>query len=388
MAERNPAGGWTREWQAMQQQFLSAWRDAVGQSGSGGAVPLQEGLEFWSRLASGQTGHEDLTERMLAGTRQVVEMMQAALDASGAAGKAGSGLDVEEWRRAMAASLGAFGLDRNPVLDALRSATGDGAASFEQLAENARDAFGAIAGPARAWLSAPTFGLAREAQERQQRLARALTEQAESERAYQQLLLKASQLGLHKFEGKLAERDAPGRRVRSGRELYDLWIDAAEEGYAEVALSAEFRAAYAAMVDAQMRLRQSIQREVELFTGQFGMPTRSEVDSAHRRIADLTRRLAVLEEGSSQEAMPAAAAPVARARPLKAAPVTAKAGATRATTSSRPRAKPTPAPSRVAVRVPKPAKGSKAGKSSFAERLAQSRASAPKASRRSKGAKA
>jgi class III poly(R)-hydroxyalkanoic acid synthase PhaE subunit len=148
----------------------------------------------------------------------------------------------------------------------------------------------------RGWLSLPTFGPTREAQERQQKLARALVEQAEAERAYQVLLLKASQLALAKFEGKLAERDAPGRQVRSARELYDLWIDAAEEGYAEVAMSPEFRVAYAKMVNAQMKTRQAIQREVELLSGQFGMPTRSEIDAAHRRIADLGRRLAAIEE--------------------------------------------------------------------------------------------
>lgn len=379
MADRDPTAGWTREWQAMQQQFLTAWQDAMSQTGAKGGIPLKEGLEFWTQLAGARTGQEDLTERMVSGTRQVIDLMQGALAAAGGAGKAGAAPDLEGWRNAMASSLGSFGLDSNPVLEALRSATGHGAESFEELATGAREAFGALAAPARAWLSAPTFGLAREAQERQQKLARAFAEQAESERGYQQLLLKASQIGLKKFEGKLAERDSPGRQIRSGRELYDLWIDAAEEGYAEVVMSPEFRAAYAAMVDAQMRLRQSIQREVEFLSGQFGMPTRSEIDSAHRRIADLTRRLAVLEEsvGVDAEATPA---PVA-ARTATAKVVAGKAPG-RAKPTVQPRSKPRPAPTSKASRPVRAEKGS------FAERLAQARGGKSKSSRRSKGDKA
>lgn len=379
MADRDPTAGWTREWQAMQQQFLTAWQDALGQSDVRGGVPLKEGLEFWTRLVGAGTGHEELTERMVSGTRQVIDLMQGALAAASGVGKPGATPDLEGWRDALAASLGSFGLDSNPVLEALRSAAGNGAESFEQLAAGAREAFGALAGPSRAWLSMPTFGLAREAQERQQKLARAFAEQAESERAYQQLLLKASQLGLKKFEGKLAERDTPGRQIRSGRELYDLWIDAAEEGYAEVALSPEFRAAYAAMVDAQMRLRQSIQREVELFSGQFGMPTRSELDSAHRRIADLTLRLAVLEEG------------VAGAFVQEPAPAAARTATTRAVADKpRGRAKPTSQPRSKprAAAAAKTSKPVKAGQSSFAERLALARGSKPQSSRRRKGGKA
>lgn len=296
MAEQDPNAGWTREWQAMQEQFLSAWRDAMQGTGTAKSLPLHEGLDLWTRLTSGQGGYDELIERMISSARQVVDLMQQAMEAAGAVGRATSGGEAEGWRRTLSQMFGALDVSRNPVLDALRSATGTGAESFEQMAELASGTMHALAGTMRGWLSLPTFGPTREAQERQQKLARALVEQAEAERAYQVLLLKASQLALAKFEGKLAERDAPGRQVRSARELYDLWIDAAEEGYAEVAMSPEFRVAYAKMVNAQMKTRQAIQREVELLSGQFGMPTRSEIDAAHRRIADLGRRLAAIEE--------------------------------------------------------------------------------------------
>jgi len=374
MAERDPISGWTREWQAMQEQFLAAWRDAMRDSTTAKGIPLHECLDLWTRLASGQAGQDELTERMLGSARQVVDLMQRAMEAAGAAGRAAGGGDAEGWRRSLAQTFGALDLSRNPVLDAMRSATGTGAESFEQFAIQARAAMGALAGPVQGWLSTPTFGLAREAQERQQKLVRALAEQAEAERAYQALLLKASQLALAKFEGKLAERDAPGRQVRSGRELYDLWIDAAEEGYAEVAMSPEFRGAYADMVNGQMRVRQAVQREVELISGQFGMPTRSEIDATHRRIADLSRRLAALaERGAGDGASMATPAP-------------ARAPATRPRTPPRPKPKAAPAATKRAAKS-RAAKPVQATQASFADRLAESRANAKQPTRRGKGAK-
>jgi class III poly(R)-hydroxyalkanoic acid synthase PhaE subunit len=93
------------------------------------------------------------------------------------------------------------------------------------------------------------------------------------------------------FQDKLAEREEPGRQLTSARALFDLWIDAAEEAYAQVALSPEFREVYGAYVNAQMRLRNGMQGEIEQVCAAMGMPTRTEVDAAHRKIAELERVL-------------------------------------------------------------------------------------------------
>src|SRR5690606_9996916 len=77
-------------------------------------------------------------------------------------------------------------------------------------------------------------------------------------------------------------REEPGRQIETPRALFDLWIDAAEEAYAEIALSPEFRRAYADLVDAQMRVRAGLQGQVEQVCATLGMPTRTEVDAAHR----------------------------------------------------------------------------------------------------------
>src|SRR5690606_33820757 len=102
--------------------------------------------------------------------------------------------------------------------------------------------------------------------------------------------------------------EEPGRQIETPRALFDLWIDAAEEAYAGIALSEEFRQVYGRMVDAQMRLRAGMQRPVEQMCSTLGMPTRTEVDAAHREIVELERALRRLRDAVEGGPMPAAPA--------------------------------------------------------------------------------
>ncbi|HEY4353907.1 MAG TPA: poly(R)-hydroxyalkanoic acid synthase subunit PhaE, partial [Paraburkholderia sp.] len=90
----------------------------------------------------------------------------------------------------------------------------------------------------------------------------------------------------------------PGRQIDSIRALYDLWVDAAEEAYAEIALSDDFRKVYGDVVNSQMRVRSQMQQEVERIGVDLGMPTRSELNSVHKRLHDMRRELR-----DSQEAL-------------------------------------------------------------------------------------
>lgn len=149
---------------------------------------------------------------------------------------------------------------------------------------------------ARAWMGLPTFGFAREHQARWQQLALAQIDHQDSSRAFAELMNEAAQQAFVAFERKLGERSTPGQQIESTRALFDLWVDAAEEAYAEIALSPRFREAYGALVDSQMRLRSAVQREIELMGELLGTPTRTEVDAAHRKIVQLEREVRRLRD--------------------------------------------------------------------------------------------
>ena len=281
---------WQRNFEALTRQYWSAWGESLRAAGGQPAVPAgmpgwQDAVQWWSRLAhGGRSEANDLVERFNAQARHWFGQMQQV--SARFAGQNHSAAQIADaWKQA----LGAAG--ENPFPEIFRAMRGHGQQGLDQWIEDASPWLDAMRREGLSWLSLPAFGIGREHQERQQALARANVEYQDKSAAYNALMARSGQRAFELFEDKLAERSEPGRQLASARALFDLWIDAAEEAYAEIALSPEFRQVYGELVNAQMRLRNGIQKEVELACGLFGMPTRGEMDAAHRKVAELERQL-------------------------------------------------------------------------------------------------
>ncbi|RUL66168.1 pha synthase subunit protein [Dyella dinghuensis] len=136
-----------------------------------------------------------------------------------------------------------------------------------------------------------TFGIAREMQLDQQALAAAMAEYAQINARYQALLQKVNTDGISRLQDMLAARAEPGQQIQSLKALYDLWVDAMEEAYSQMALSDEYREVFGELVNAQMRVRQMQQQQTEQMCRELGIPTRSEVDSLGKRVQQLRREM-------------------------------------------------------------------------------------------------
>jgi len=296
MSTQSPGAGF----EALARQYWTAWGDAMRApmttmgttptSNAGLPPGWQDAVDWWSRMAQGGNADANAAvERFNAQARDWYGQMQQV--AARFAGRDATSADiVAAWKRA----LGELG--GNPFQDMFRAMRGQGAQGFEQWMESARPYLDAWRKEGSSWLGMPTFGIGREHQQRWQQLAQAQLDYQQHEAAYNALMLQAAQRAYELFEQKLREREQPGKQLSTARALFDLWIDAAEDAYAQMALSPEFRAAYGARVNAQMRLRQAVQGEVERTSALFGMPTRSDLDAAFRKIADLERALRNLRD--------------------------------------------------------------------------------------------
>lgn len=300
---------------ALAQQYWRAMTDAMRTAGGGAPQdPWRAALDGWTRLAGGTPRNDvaDLVERFSAQARQWFGAMQGVAEQF--SGRAASAGDIAAaWKQAMGGGQ-AFG----GIFDALggRGQTGFDT-WFAQVAPLLSAmplgaAFGGLRQDSLHWLQMPTFGPAREHQERWQALAAGMLDLQQKNDDYSQLVLEAGRDAFERFERKLAERSEPGRQLQSARALFDLWIDAAEEAYAEIALSPRFRRVYGDLVNAQMRVRAGVQGEIERMGSLLGLPGRTEVDAAHRRIAELerqVRRLAAGRTAAEPVRRPAAASP-------------------------------------------------------------------------------
>jgi class III poly(R)-hydroxyalkanoic acid synthase PhaE subunit len=296
-----PKNEWMDQWQSLSRQYWNNWQDLTREASAGGArdpanVPWHEGFEQWSRMFGGSGGGQsDTIERVLASAKSFTAFAQQMIAAaSGAGGASPNWSDALRGNFNMPGGMGS--MFANPLAQALREISGQGAKGFEQMMEGLKPYLDPMR-EAKSWLGVPAFGFLREHQEHYQKMMSGLIDYQEQTNRYNTLILKASVRGFELFESKLAAREEPGRQIDSLRALYDLWVDAAEEAYAEIALSPEFREVYGALVNAQMRVRSQVQQEVERMAGDFGMPTRSELDSIGQRLHDLRRE--VRRNGSS-----------------------------------------------------------------------------------------
>ncbi|HQX92515.1 MAG TPA: poly(R)-hydroxyalkanoic acid synthase subunit PhaE, partial [Thermomonas sp.] len=177
---------------------------------------------------------------------------------------------------------------------------------------------------------------------------------------YNKLLTRISQDAYACFESKLAEREEPGRQIGSVRALFDLWVDAAEDAWAKAALSQDYRRVFAELTNAQMQLRGAVQAQAEQAATALGLPGRTELDSAHRKIAELERQLRRMQ----RDAAPPTSTPAqANATPAPAKPAATKSAAVKKKPVAN-KAAPEPAANKsVAARAPvKAAAASKASK--------------------------
>ena len=135
------------------------------------------------------------------------------------------------------------------------------------------------------------FGFGNDPHAQQQALADAIAKHLEALQRYQALMQRSNAQAIEKLQARLSKLAAPGQQIESLKVLYDLWVDCAEEAYAEIALSEEFREAYGEMVNTQIRVRQLQQEQTEYLCQQLGIPTRSDVSSLGERLHALRREM-------------------------------------------------------------------------------------------------
>ena len=143
----------------------------------------------------------------------------------------------------------------------------------------------------RAALSTPQVGPMREHIERWQQAMLAQLDLQEASRVFSGQMNTIMQRALTLFREQLASTTGSDSQPTSMRELFDAWIEAGEQAWAEHASSDAFIAALGQFSNAQMRVRAARFDQINRLAQSLGLPTRTEVDADHRRIAQLEREL-------------------------------------------------------------------------------------------------
>ena len=281
----DPTADFMQDYQSLARKTWDAWARQLQQSGA----PAESVQRNPGTAAASET-----LERTLDGVRGYLDWMQGTM-----AGATAPGTD---WQRQLQQW---FGGTTAPFAQAFAGIDSAGAQGFAQQWQTWMQAAqrGGISLGSGTGTPVPAFGLDREAQMQQQELMQAMLASSKATARYQTLLQRAGAEGMRRLQDKLAEHAEPGRQIDSLKGLYDLWVDAAEEAYAEIALTDEFRTVYGDMVNTQMRVRQLQQKYTEAFCQQLGMPTRSEVSSLGKRLQEVRREVRAAPGADGESAL-------------------------------------------------------------------------------------
>lgn len=285
-----------KHWESLQHQWWRALAEGSKSFSPTAAPVLSDPLQGFGNLFGDYSGNGANTAsvaRFLAANKQFLAWLQGFSAQASALGDLPG--KVEDWAALFKQLAGPMLESKNPLLNLFQSMNGDSAVGFGRGFSALQNPAEMFTGEAKKLLAMPAFGYSREQQERTQEFSTATLEWQEAVAAYNALMLQASQQGFERMQSKLAEREEPGRQLDSLRAIYDLWIDAAEEAYAEIALSEKFQSVYGNLVNKQMAVQQLLNTEVEHATEKVGMPTRRELNSVHQRLQDMRRHINELE---------------------------------------------------------------------------------------------
>ncbi len=266
-----------RAWQQMAASMMQPWQK-MGEQMLGGASPLSmqtPDMAAMTELISGYV--EQLREQMLAAPTSALESWQSMA-------QNGSQLwemyqqqmqaFVQPWMQGWQSNATSF-----PMLD-WASLTPDGMS--QTVNESAMQAWDAYAQAFFPFLDAPTLGLNRELEEKIRRGFKAWLTYNQRSVEYRNGVAQALGNVYTRLGERMVQMAEEGKTIESLQALGDLWGEIADPAFNEVFRSEEFIRLQGALLTATMEYRLQQRGLVELLCGIYDIPTRTEVDAAHK----------------------------------------------------------------------------------------------------------
>ena len=158
-----------------------------------------------------------------------------------------------------------------------------------------RSAAGALSGAS----LGPPLGLMREHEQAWRDLAAAHADYKRIETELLAVIHRVQLDALALLEQRIRDRGA-SEPLKSVRELYDLWIEAGEQVFAECAHSSTYCRTQAAFANAGSELRLKQQAVLERALKTFDLPTRAELNSVHRQLRELREKVEMQHQARAQ----------------------------------------------------------------------------------------
>jgi class III poly(R)-hydroxyalkanoic acid synthase PhaE subunit len=145
-------------------------------------------------------------------------------------------------------------------------------------------------------LGFPGVGIAREMQEKAQRIMAHGIEFQQVYAEYQKLKNNMNVRALEILQNKLIALGKGEKKIENMRDLFVIWIDCLEEAHSELVISEAYLDTNARLVKAMMSTRKATQDLTDDMLEGMNIPNRRELNTAYKKIQFLKRQYREIEE--------------------------------------------------------------------------------------------
>jgi hypothetical protein len=141
-------------------------------------------------------------------------------------------------------------------------------------------------------------------QQRARRGAHIWREYQDAHRGYAALVHRAADSSLDRLQSRLIERGEAHQPLTTLRDLYNLWVDCADEAYLEMIRGEEYSQAQGRMINTLMRARHHDQDMFSDILAALRIPNHGEFDAIRTRLVEIRRRFIELNSTSPVDSHP------------------------------------------------------------------------------------
>ncbi len=319
----NPFGFWSEDWLRAQENYWNAWQALSGAGKAEKSAPAaafspwSEALERWWQTASpaAPAPVQEFYSHLVEQGKVLFHLTESWRSA--ASGTADAARAMEEWQKLLRQSLESFQASVIPGNTSPEKSLPEMVAFWELpmdtwertasvmsgLPGDFLESFklgttGEKADPVREqlnrFLSVPGLGYTREHQEQYQTLTKLLIDYQYAKQEFAAEFVKIAAGTVERFQARVNELTVGNETVTSLQGFYDLWVDAAEEAYAERVFSEDYARSHGRLVNCLMAVKKQGRTMVDEVLGMLNMPTQQEINTVQARFQELRRELRAL----------------------------------------------------------------------------------------------
>ena len=309
---------WTDDWMKSQQEYLDTWTKLsekmadTFQSTKRPPNPWIEALEQWESLIPETGEAQPYAERMLDQGKAFFEMsgeiskfLNMLNDVNKSTDEWQETLQVqmEEIKKSFDSGDGDLAAIWDKPLNAWESAMGstvlDPQILFKNFDQQQADMSNPFYEQMNKFLSIPGVGPDREKQEQQQKYTRLWLDSQRKNQEYNSAIQRVGKETVERLVQKMIAMSEQKESLDSMREVYDLWVDCAEEAYADFAHSDEYQKVYGSMANSLMALKQETRNMLDSAASSMGMPSSKGFNTVLKRMQEMRREIKALQRSGN-----------------------------------------------------------------------------------------